>query len=134
MNSEKPKVITLDFAILELYKDYVVSTINEGVSFDMPHLEIITEIFIQNYPTRPVISIANRANDYTINPTCFLHSSIIPNLIGIGVISYSQSALETARFEKKFYKGTLEVFDSFEDCIKWAKNLLSSHNKKKADL
>lgn len=127
MNSEKPKVITLDFAVLELYKNYIVSTINEGVSFDMPHLEEITEVFIRNYPTIPFISIANRINDYTINPTCLLHSSILPNLIGIGVVSYSKSALETAKFEKKFYKGTLEVFDSFEDCIKWAKNLISAN-------
>lgn len=125
MNSEKPKVITLDFAILELYKDYVVSTINEGVSFDMPHLDEITEIFIRNYPSRPFISIANRINDYTINPTCLLHSSIITNLIGIGVVCYSQSALETAKFEQKFYKGTLEVFDSYEDCIQWAKKLIN---------
>jgi hypothetical protein len=55
-----------------------------------------------------------------------LHSSILPNLKGIGVVGYSQSALKTARFEKKFYKRTLEVFDSYEDCIKWAKKLISS--------
>ena len=127
MISEKPKVITLDFAVLELYQDYIVSTINEGVSFDLPHLEEISEVFIRNYPKKPFVSIANRINDYTINPTCLLHSTIFPNLIGIGVVAYSKSALETAKFEKKFYKGTLEVFDSFEDCINWAKKLISAY-------
>lgn len=125
MKLEKPKVITLDFAILELYPNYAVSTINEGVSFELPHLDEVTEIFIRNYPKKPFISIANRINDYTINPTCLLHSSIIPNLKGIGVVCYSHSALETALFEKSFYKGTLEVFDSFEDCILWAEEVLS---------
>ena len=109
-----------------MHKDYIVSTINEGVSFEMPHLVEITEVFIRNYPTQPFLSIANRINDYTINPTCLMHSSILPNLKGIGVVCYSQSALETARFEKKFYKGTLEVFDSFRYCIQWAKKLISS--------
>ncbi len=126
MNSEKPKVMILDFAILELYKDYIVSTINEGVSFEMPHLEELSEVFIRNYPTKPFVSIANRINDYTINPTCLLHSSIFPNLLGIGVVCYSQSAFDTAKFEKQFYKGTLEIFDSYGDCIEWTKKLITS--------
>lgn len=133
MKQETPRVIKLDFAVLELYKDYVISTIHEGVTFDLPHLDTISEIFIRNYPKKPFVSIANRINDYTINPTCLLHSTIVPNLIGIGVVCYSESAYDTASFEKKFYKGNLEIFDSYEDCIQWTKKLITSNNKK-ADL
>ncbi|GAB5399417.1 MAG: hypothetical protein Aureis2KO_10020 [Aureisphaera sp.] len=120
------KIIELDFATFELYDRFIVSTINEGVVFDLPHLEKLKEIFNTYYPEKPFISIANRKFDYTINPTCLLHSDLFPNLLGIGVVCYTKSALETATFEKKFYKGSLEIFSDMDECMKWAEGKIVS--------
>ncbi len=128
------KVIELDFATFELYENYVISTIKEGVAFDLPHLEKLTDIFNQYFSEKPFVSIANRQYDYTINPTCLMHSDLFPTLIGIGVVCYTPSALETAKFEKNFYKGILETFASMEECIDWSKTLLATHTSKKAGL
>ncbi len=134
MSSPPLKVIELDFATLELFDNYIISTINEGVAFDLPHLEKFSEIFNTHYAGKPYVSIANRRYDYTINPTCLLQADLFSNLLGIGVVYYTQSALETVHFEKNFYKGTLEAFSSLEECLSWTQNLLEVHKNKNAGL
>lgn len=122
--------INLDFASFQLYENYVISTINEGIVFDFPHLKEVTRIFKAHYATTPFVSIANRKYDYTINPTCLMESKIIDTIIGIGVVCYSESAFEMAQFEKKFYKGELQVFRNLEHCLSWTKEKLNEYNKK----
>lgn len=126
------KKIELDFANFEIYQDYVVSTIKEGVVFDTPHLAAIAQIFNTYFPKEPFISIADRKFDYTINPTCLMNSSITPNLVGIGVICYTKSAKETAQFEKNFYKGNYEVFSSMKSALNWSQKCLKEVKKKQA--
>ncbi len=122
MNSNRPRIVELDFAKIELFDDHVISTIAEGVSFTQPHLNAITELFESHYGDRPFVSIANRENDYTIDPTCLMKQ--IPNLIGIGVVTYNEASFQTAHFEKQFYPGLLEIFNDMDECMTWAQSLL----------
>jgi hypothetical protein len=113
------KTITLPFATLELHENYVISTINEGIAFDDDHLHQLFDVFNDYYADRPFVSIANRANDYTINPN-LLTQTPHPLLLAIGVVCYTDASRDIALFESKFYKGNYEVFTNMKDCEDWA--------------
>ena len=117
------KIIQLDFARIEIYENLIVSQIKEYTAFEEEHLEQMYTLFETYFSEKPFISIADRKFDYTINPN-LLSRSKFKNLLGIGVVCYSEASYNTALFEKEFYKGVYEVFYSMEDCQKWSKSLL----------
>ncbi len=131
MPHSKAHILELDFATLYFYEMFVISSIHEGVTFDTPHLKELSEVCGQYYGNQPFVSIAHRINDYTINPTCLMQSKAISNLAGIGVVCHSPSTLETARFERKFYKGTYQIFSSLDECKIWAKQLVKIFKEEK---
>lgn len=126
------KNIRLDFAKIEIYNDFLISQISEGLAFEEEHLQKFYAVFETYFQGRPFVSIADRKNDYTINPT-LLRDARFSNLLGIGVVCYSKPSYNTAQFERQFYKGPFEAFYSMDKCLTWASQLVENH-KKKADL
>jgi len=126
MKSPLLERIDLDFAQIEIYKSYVISQIKEGVSFDEKHLIQIYSVFETYFSGRPFVSIADRKFDYTINPN-LLTDTKFPNLLGIGVVCYSEASYNTALFEKEFFKGAFEVFYSMKACKTWCTTLLKQY-------
>lgn len=121
--------IELDFASIALFETYAISTIKEGVSLKQNQLKQFFEIFSEYYHEKPFISIANRKFDYSIDPN-LLKTNKHPGILGIGVVCYNKHSRETATFEKTFYKGPFEIFDTIEDAIVWANELLTQYQKK----
>ena len=117
-------IFQLDFATIQLYENYVISSIREGVTLTQQQLDIFFEIFNTYYNEKPFVSIANRENDYSLDPN-LLKSKRHPSLLGIGVVCYNQRSRQTAQFEKNFYNGPFEIFDSLEDAINWSQTLLA---------
>lgn len=112
--------------MLELYENFIVVTIREGVLFDTAELQAIHEIFDTFYPTTNFGYISNRINDYTINPTCYFESSKYPRLLGMAIICNTESGKRMANYEKSFYKRPYEVFESMETGEQWIHTLLKS--------
>ncbi len=88
----------------------------------------ISNLFNTYYSEKPFISIADRQFDYNINPN-LLRRSKFKNLLGIGVVCYSEASYKTALFEKEFYDGVFEIFYSMEDCLNWSRSLLKKYNQ-----
>jgi len=122
------KTISLPFVTLEFHEDYVISTINDGVTFESEHLRQIFEVFNDYYLDRPFVSIADRPNDYTINPN-LLKQKPHPYLLGIGVVCYNESSRDIAIFESTFYEGKYKVFTSIADSVEWANEILDDYIK-----
>ena len=118
------KTISLKFATLYIYENYAVSSINEGVVFDTQELEQFQEVFAIYFPNKLFGLIADRENDYTVNPVCYAANNEIKNLVGMAVLCYTEANYETAKFTKPFFNKPLEGFFSFEECITWIKHLL----------
>lgn len=123
------KKISLDFADIAVHEHYIISTIHEGVTFGKAHLDAMFEVFNTYYKDRPFISIANREFDYTIDPN-MLSARNHPDLIAIAIVYYTDAAKEIVQFEKKFYNGIYEMFDSLEKAQEWSLELLEKHLKK----
>jgi len=120
-----PQTISLDFASLEFYDNYVIATINEGVVFDKHHFNIFNDLFEEQYPNQKYGYISMRKYDYTVNPTCYINANEFPNLIGMAVCCFSQLSHDIANFEKSFYKKPMEAFFSQEACVAWLEQLIT---------
>lgn len=117
--------IDIGFANIELYENYLVGTINEGILFSSFHLVKFHEIFDQHYSNRAFGYISNRKYDYTIDPTAYFElSSYSMRLKGIAVLCYSENSYNNANFAKQFIKRPQEPFYTIEECVKWLNNLL----------
>ncbi|PKA84271.1 hypothetical protein ATE92_2451 [Ulvibacter sp. MAR_2010_11] len=126
MNTAIIEKIELDFTSIEIYENYLISRIKEGLVFEEAHLRQFYVIFEKYFAGKPFVSIADRKNDYTIDPN-LLRDSRFSNLLGIGVICYSDASFNTALFEKTFFKGAFEPFYSLDDCISWALDLIHQY-------
>lgn len=132
MSSSLPnanQVVVLDFATIQLFDNYLISTIHEGVIFDKPQLEQFYEIFDEHYSNRPFGYISNRIHEYSIVPTCYLKSTESPWLAAMGVYCISERAYDMALFEQKFYtKRPFKPFRIMDDCMDWVQHHIARHN------
>lgn len=124
MTNHPPEKIELDFTFLELHPEYVISSIKEGVLFEIEHRKQLFEIFDRFYKNKRFGYISDRKFDYTINPTSYLKSQAYENLAGYAVRCYTESNYATAMFEKKFYDRAFAAFYSMDECKDWVKELI----------
>ncbi len=123
MLSPFPKIVDLDFTKIEIYEDYLISTVKEGVVFDIPQLEKLHFIFDTYFSDKVFGFIVNRENDYTVNPLCYKHAEYPNSLLGEAIYCHSELTYKTAQFEKAFYKRPFEAFFSIESCKNWINTL-----------
>ena len=127
---KNPAKIRLDigFAQFELYDDYLIGTIKEGIVFNSFHLIKFHAIFDEHYSNRPFGYISNRKYDYTIDPTCYFDvSNYSDRLVGIAVLCFSEASYNNAIFAKQFMQRSQEPFYNEEDCVQWIQGLLSKY-------
>tara|TARA_B000000460_G_C21519702_1_gene395186 strand:+ start:1511 stop:1885 length:375 start_codon:yes stop_codon:yes gene_type:complete len=115
--------LNYDFFSAEIHKDFIISSIKEGVILSEEKLNKIFELFDIYYHNTKFVSIAHREFDYTVDPN-LLRSKKHPNLKGIAVVCTSDSSRNIAEFERKFYPGHYEIFDTLDASITWAKKIL----------
>lgn len=101
---------------IEVYPSFLITTIKEGVVFDTNELEIIYQVFENQFPNKDFGLIANRVNDYTVNPTCYLESSKYKRLKAMAILCHEETSYLNAQFEKTFYKD-LEAFYTLEEAV-----------------
>ena len=117
--------VDIDFAHFDLYENYLVATIHEGVIFDAPHLIKFHEIFDKHYYNRPFGYISNRKNDYTINPTCYAVSEKYnTKIVGVATLCYSEITYRNANFTERFLKWPHSAFYTMEECVEWIESQL----------
>jgi len=123
-----PKIINLDFALIEIHPHFLISTIQEGVVFSIKHLEILYALFEEQYPNQKFGYISNRKFDYSIDPICYLESNKFHNLSCIAVWCHNETSYNTTKIEKTFNYLPFEAFFSYEECKKWIQEILEKEN------
>jgi hypothetical protein len=120
--------LDIGFAHFELYDDYLVGTIKEGIVFNAFHLLKFHEIFDQHYSNRAFGYISNRKYDYTIDPTAYFDvSNYSERLVGIAVLCYSKTSFNNAIFSRQFIQRPLEAFYSMDESVAWIQSLLNPY-------
>lgn len=110
---------------MEVYENYVVVVMNEGVNLTPSHNEMLLEVTSTYFSDRPFVYITHRVNSYSVDPKIYYETAKIKNLIGLAVVSGDYKAKFNAKIEKMFFNKPFEIFTKMEDAVNWAKNLLA---------
>ncbi|AVR46139.1 hypothetical protein C7S20_13220 [Christiangramia fulva] len=118
------KKIELDFANLQFFDEYVISRIKNDVLLEKNNVEILRKMCHDFYGFKKFVYIADRENDYNVNPIIYLTLLERNTLMGIAVVSRVISKLKTANFEKQFSPVAFELFQNLEEAKVWAQSLI----------
>lgn len=123
MKTEYPIIVNLNFAVLEIYEDLIISSVNEGIIFDSPELAQFHSVFDTYFKGKRFGFISNRKNDYTVTPTAFINVTKNNGLKGVAILCHSEASHDNSLFVKKFYSKPYKPFYTLEECKEWLKTL-----------
>ena len=94
--------INFDFGKAQIFKDFVVFEMFEGVHITPEHNQILEEIVEQYFKGRPFVYITHRKHSYSVDPSIYFKTSKIENLAGFAVVAGVPVAKANAEVEKLF--------------------------------
>lgn len=122
------KQIELDFGKVQIYDNFLVAELNEGILLDVENNRTLLAIGYSEFRGNPYGYISNRVYSYAVDPLVYRESAEFPSLKAIAVVSPSLIGRKSAEVERNFYKekGTFAIFESFEEAYSWINTALCS--------
>ncbi|WP_299229293.1 hypothetical protein [uncultured Psychroserpens sp.] len=118
--------LILEFCKIHIYDNYMVVTINEGVTITSEENKTLTHIADTYFKNKKFVYITHRIHSYAVDPAVYKETSKIENLVGFSVVSSDFKAKSNALVEKLFLSKPFEIFDSLEEAINWSQSILNS--------
>lgn len=119
------KTIALDFGIIELYDNYVVSIVNEGETIDIKKIQNFFIEVNKHYTNKNFVLITHRQYSYAVDPCIYRHATLVENLSGLAVVSKKPFIKANANLERMFFKKPFNFFEELDDAVHWAQHILS---------
>ncbi|WP_298320709.1 hypothetical protein [uncultured Aquimarina sp.] len=114
----------LDFGLIEIYDDYIKVTMNEGITVSPEHNDVLLEMVRKHYKNKAFLYITHRVNSYAVNPTIYLETAKIQNLVGFAVVSNDPRQKIQTKLEKAFFNKEFRQFDTMTSALKWKDEIL----------
>ena len=131
MNDQPLNKYQLSFCTTEVYKDFMLTIMNEGITVSAEHNALLTEIAEHHFRnTKTFVYITNRINSYAVNPVVYRETSKIPNLVGFAVVSKNPIQKQQTKVEKVFFDKAFQDFETLDEAITWKDKLIKSLTKK----
>lgn len=115
------KILELNFGIVKVYNNFLVSELKEGVLFDVESNRKLLQIGSEEFNGRPYGYISNRIHSYAVNPMVYRESAEHENLKAIAVVAPTEIGRKSATVEKNFYKdkSCFAIFATFDEAVEW---------------
>lgn len=111
------------FCHIEIYDDYVKAIMKEGVTVSPEHNNVLLQIVEKHFKNKAFVYITHRINSYAVDPTIYLETAKIKNLVGFVVVSSDPKQKMQTRVEKIFFGKEFEQFDTMKEALAW-KNMI----------
>ena len=123
--------IELDFGVLWIYDQILVSELHEGVLLDVENNRKILALGREVFQGQAFGYISHRINSYAVDPMVYRESAEHEQLRAIAVVSDKEMARKSARLEKNFYtnKNSFQIFNSLEEAKIWIREVISCQSK-----
>jgi len=119
-------ILKYDFCEIEIYNDFIIVVMNEGILLTPDKNEVLLEIATEYFKNKKFGYITNRIHSYSVDPRIYTETSKIENLVSFAVVSDNKLALSNAQIEKLFYKKPFKQFVNLEDAITWVKKFVNN--------
>ena len=131
MDDQPLKKYQLPFCTTEIYKDYMLTVMNEGITVSPEYNALLTEIAEHHFRnTTPFVYITHRINSYAVNPAVYRETSKIPNLVGFAVVSKNPIQKQQTKVEKVFFDKAFQDFETLDEALAWKDKLIRRPTKK----
>ncbi|GAA4277954.1 SpoIIAA family protein [Aquimarina mytili] len=121
------KFYNLDFCTAELYNDYAIVVMKQGVTVSPKYIGTFLKIVNKHYKNKPFVYISHRINSYSVNPATHLQSSKVPSLIGVAVVSDDPLQKIQTKVEKPFFEKEFKHFNTIEEALKWKDQIIKKY-------
>ncbi|WP_299883981.1 STAS/SEC14 domain-containing protein [uncultured Lacinutrix sp.] len=119
------KAYTFDFGEVKFYKNFLITELNEGISFDIEGAIKISELVSIHFKEEPFAYISNRINSYSVVPISYLKiETIFPTIKAFAAVTYSELQKSVIEIENSFLNGMLADFNDLDEAIKWTQQKL----------
>lgn len=129
MTMHPPLIATynLSFCDIEIYEDFVINTMKEGITA-VPNYHSLLKIAVnQFFANKPFVYISNRINSYAIDPEILTKMCGIENLVGFGVVSDAPQQKMQVQLEEMFFKKEIHLFSKMNDALIWKSKVIETH-------
>jgi len=115
-------VYILKIGTFYLFKDFLVSEFNEGVTVDWESVQEILHIAESYYGENASIAyISNRIHNYSLVPQDWLKFFKARKSINVmAVVSYNSRERSNILLEKMFFKNKIKKFYNLNEAVTWA--------------
>jgi hypothetical protein len=120
------KKLKFRFGTLELFQNYVIAEMKEGITVIPEYNDELATIAETFYKNRPFAYITNRKNSYSVDPQTYLRTAKIENLVAFIVVSKEPVKHSNLALEKIFYNKPIELFEDLGQAIEWAEEILAN--------
>lgn len=120
-----PKTLKYPFCSVDIYDNYLVVCMNKGIHLTRDKNKILEDIANEYFYDKAFVYITHRKYSYSVDPSIYLKTSEIINLVGFAVVAQAPLAKGNAEVEKLFLEKPFEIFSSFEDAKLWAISILA---------
>ena len=111
----------LDFGIVQVFDDYMVSNFNEGATVTLERAYQIMGISEIHFRDKNFGFISLRKNAYAIDPMVYDYFRQMSNLKAFAIVSVKEIDMHNFKIEKMFYKKSMKFFIEFDNALAWVK-------------
>lgn len=128
------KKVNMPFGSLELHDHFTIGIINEGEDLRSDQNISIIEACTNYYKNNNFGYISNRINSYSVDPTVYIKTSKLANLVAIAVVISDPAQKLSADIEKVFFAKPFEYFTSLLEAKTWIRNMVLLKNQQRKNL
>lgn len=114
-------VISLPFGSVEIYEEYIIAVMDEGITLEPKHNEVLVSIADKYFKNKTFAYITHRIHSYSIDPRIYMETSKIENLVAFAIVSEKQINLTNAQIEELFLRKPFKAFKKVDQAINWVK-------------
>lgn len=108
-----------DFCEIEVYDNYIIAVMFEGINLTPDKNDILLGIATKYFKNSNFGYISNRIHSYSVDPSIYIETSKIENLVSFAVVSSKQINLSNSQIEKLFFKKPFKHFYFLQEAINW---------------
>ena len=125
------RIYELDFGIVKILNNILVSELKEGILFDVESNRKLLDIGAKEFQGKPYGYISNRIFSYAVDPMVYRESATHPPLKAIAVVANNEMGWQSAQVEKNFYNASnrFRIFTSYDEAVTWMNQTLTEINQ-----
>lgn len=120
--------IKYDFCEIKIFDNYIIVVMFEGINLTPEKNDVLLSIATKYFKNSNFGYITNRIHSYSVDPSIYLETSKIENLVSFAVVSSKQIIISNTKIEKLFFKKPFKHFTLLEDAINWTEKNVSDIN------